>query len=200
MNTILRVGMLNSIAFGACAIAMLASDASVAGDLSKKTAWFQMTPSIAKVLDIDSTDLSDYNGVQPTLTELSFKAAGIIISKEDFLAMLKADAESTEVFSNVSDTKTVIHAIDMDKAIELGLTDGNGLPTDAVVLLALGDLSESIATIIEKPLVELPFSDVVGYFGKIIDDVDYEDITHADPVIASKQTSAANGLDRSATA
>jgi hypothetical protein len=200
MNTILRTGMLHSISFGACAIAMLASDASVASDLAKKTAWFQMTPAIAKVLDIESTDLAEYNGVLPDLTDLSFKAAGLIVSKEDFLAMTKADAESVEIFSNVSDTKTVIHALDMEKAIELGLTDGNGLPTDAVVLLALGDLSESISTIVDKPLQKLSFTDVAAYFGSIIDD-DNEDLaSRVDPVIAATQTGAVNGLDHSATA
>lgn len=199
MNTILRTGMLHSISFGACAIAMLASDASAVSDLAKKTAWFQMTPAIAKILDIESTDLAEYNGVLPDLTDLSFKAAGIIVSKEDFLAMTKADAESVEIFSNVSDTKTVIHVLDMDKAIELGLTDGNGLPTDAVVLLALGDLSESISTIVDKPFQKLSFTDVAAYFGSIIDDDNADLVSHVDPVIAAKQTGAANGLDHSVT-
>jgi len=196
MKPLLKVGMLNSVAFGACALALLATEATAASDASKRTAWFQMPSDIAKMFDVDSDGLAVYPGMMPTLTELSFNPAGIVVSKEDFIDLMQLDPKSSEIFSDVSDAKTVIHAIGIKEAIDLGIVEDTGLPADAIVLLALGDLSPSIRQVVEQPLSQLHVADVAAYFGDILAEETKDDvISLAEPAMASKQ----NGLDHTAT-
>lgn len=191
MNT-LRLGMLNSIALGACAVAMLTIEAAAAEPA--KTVWFEMTPEVALTLDIDSTMLAPYTGVLQDLSDLKFKTAGIIVKKDDFVAAMKADMQSSELISNIVDTDTLIHALDASKAIELGLIDKDDASIDSIVILAIGAQASFISEIFKDYDAQLPNADVAAYFGKIIDDESEQIIaSHIDPAVAAKQ----NGADHS---
>jgi hypothetical protein len=193
MNS-LRLGMLNSIALGACAIALLTTESSAATADLVKTAWFEMTPEVALTLDIDSTTLAPYTGVLQDLADLKFKTAGLIVKKDDFVAAMKADAQSSELISNIVDTDTLIHVLDASKAIELGLIAKDDVSADSIVVLAIGAQAGLVSEIFKDNDAELPNADVAAYFGKIIDaETDEIIASRMNPAVAAKQ----NGVDHS---
>jgi hypothetical protein len=186
----LRLGMLNSIALGACAIAMLTVEAAAA-DPAKKTAWFEMTPEVALTLDIDSTALAPYTGVLQDISDLKFKTAGIIVKKDDFVAAMKADVHSSELISNIVDTDTLIHVLHASKAVELGLIDKDDASAESIVVLAIGAQAGLISEIFKDNDAELLNTDVAAYFGKIIDaETDEIVASRLDPAVAAKQNGA----------